>query len=70
MRDRIVRAAKRGGGMTIGDLAAIHQSGGPYLPARQIVVVPDQETLDAMAGDTARAMDKIARQAGGTAGTV
>lgn len=36
-------------GASVSDIASFHQTGGPHLPQRKIIVPPDQETLDRMA---------------------
>lgn len=48
------------GTLTIGDIAAKHQVGGRQLPKREVIVVPDQTTVDAMAGDAIQAVLKLA----------
>lgn len=45
--------------ITVADIAAFHQAGGPNLPQRMIIVGPDQELLDDMAGDMARAIKDL-----------
>ena len=50
----------KGGGMTVGRLADIHHFG-LGVPKREIMVTPDQKTLDAMAGDVANYWRKTAK---------
>lgn len=47
------------GKATIADIASFHQTGGPHLPQREIIVQPDTRTLNAMAEDMARAFRKF-----------
>lgn len=53
---------KKGAGRTptIGEIAGFHQTGGPKLPKREVIVVPDQIVVDAMAGDAITAVLKLA----------
>ena len=46
------------GKTTINNIAQYHQSGGPNLPKREIIVHPDQKTADAMSNDLARGMQR------------
>lgn len=48
------------GKTTIAAIAAAHQAGAGPLPVRKIVVPPDQATMDAMAGDMERALERLA----------
>lgn len=48
---------------SIGKIAGFHQSGGKYLPKREIIVVPNQDVIDLMAGD---AITAVLGLAGGT----
>jgi hypothetical protein len=50
--------------MTVADLARFHQTGGGHLPARQIIVPPDDRTIQLMAGDMERAIGKLAKDEG------
>ncbi len=55
--------SKKGGSgrtKTIGQIAGYHQSGGRQLPKREVVAVPDQTTVDAMAGDAVTAILRLA----------
>lgn len=49
------------GGPTIADIAAFHDAGGGNLPQREIIVDPDQATIDGMRSDAERALAKLAR---------
>lgn len=49
------------GRATIADIASFHQEGGPHLPKRELIVVPDGKTLDAMANDMVVAFRKYTR---------
>lgn len=62
---RSIPKSKRSGGgsrsaPTIGQIAGFHQAGGGRLPKREVIVVPDQTTVDAMAGDAISAVLKLA----------
>jgi hypothetical protein len=50
-----------GGQTTIFDIARFHQEGRGRLPVRRIIVEPDQQTVDAMAGDMLRAINELRR---------
>lgn len=50
-------ASHGGDGPTIVQLAIWHQTGAGYLPAREIIVVPDVSTAKAMARDMERALN-------------
>lgn len=47
------------GPATIADIASFHQSGGPYLPQRRIIVPPSAYVRAAMREDLLRALRKI-----------
>jgi len=47
-------------GTSIADIATFHQSGGPKLPKREIIVQPNVETLNAMTNDLEGALQEIA----------
>ena len=47
-------------GISIADLAAIHDQGLGRVPKRQIIVPPDQSTITSMANDMQRALNKLA----------
>ncbi len=53
-----------GGKATIADIAGFHQEGKGRLPKREIIVDPDDRTVDAMAGDMERALGQMARITG------
>lgn len=61
----IPKSKRSGGGVrsapTIGQIAGFHQEGAGRLPKREVIVVPDQTTVDAMAGDAISAVLKLAR---------
>lgn len=48
------------GRTTVADIAEFHQTGGGSLPKREIIVDPDQRTVNAMAEDMTRALHKAA----------
>lgn len=50
---------KYGGVATIADIASFHQTGAGYLPKREIIVPPDQRTVNLMRQDIERALDKL-----------
>jgi len=54
----------KSGGLTIGELAAYHHFGMGNNPTREILVRPDQELANKMAGDLARAVKTVMRSAG------
>lgn len=47
---------------TIADIAAFHQSGGPHLPRREIIVTPPQGVVNQMAGDMDLALQRVAKR--------
>jgi hypothetical protein len=49
------------GKATIADIASFHQAGGRGRPKREIIVPPDQHTVELMSGDVDRALAKMAR---------
>lgn len=53
-----------GQGVTVADVASFHQTGGPRLPKREIVVDPDARTLAAMKTDMERALRRLAKETG------
>lgn len=53
---------KYGGVATIADIASFHQTGSGYLPKREIIVKPDEHTLDLMAEDMNRAIMKMRKR--------
>jgi hypothetical protein len=53
-----------GGKASIADIAGFHQTGAGRLPKREIIVDPDQRTLDAMADDMERGLGNMARITG------
>lgn len=50
---------KHRGIATIADIANFHQIGAGHLPKREIIVTPDQHTLELMAQDMERAIGKL-----------
>lgn len=50
------------GRASIADIAEYHQVGGKHLPKREVVVGPDQHTLDLMQRDMVRAINKRAKR--------
>ena len=52
--------ARHEGGVSIAQLAAIHQEGNPAnnLPARSIIVEPDRQTVQLMIGDLRRVLNR------------
>lgn len=48
----------KSGNVTIGQVAAFHQSGGKHLPQRKVVDVPDQATLNRMSSLAAIAVER------------
>ena len=50
---------KYGGVATIADIANFHQTGAGHLPKREIIVPPDQHTVELMAEDMQRALNKL-----------
>lgn len=48
-----------GGSASIADIANYHQSGGKYLPKREILVEPDQDTCDGMSSDVSRYLETL-----------
>lgn len=50
---------KYGGIATIADIASFHQVGAGYLPKREIIVPPNEHTLELMAEDMSRAIEKM-----------
>jgi len=52
---------KYGGVATIAGIASFHQVGAGYLPKREIIVLPDDHTLELMSEDMLRALDKMNR---------
>ena len=47
--------------LSVTKLAELHQTGEGNLPARQMIVEPDQQTVKGMAADMQRAMGKLAQ---------
>lgn len=47
------------GNATVADIAGFHQTGGPHLPQRKIIVEPDKKTTDKMAEDLERALKQL-----------
>lgn len=47
---------------TIADIASYHNNGTPRIPKRTIIVDPDTELLQDMAGDLQRGLDKLANE--------
>ncbi len=52
-----------GGVHTIADIASFHQNGSKTLPKREIIVPPDQHTIDLMRQDMQRGIDKLLNHA-------
>lgn len=51
------------GGATIAQIALWHQTGAGNLPVREIIVLPDQKTIDGMSADLERAHKEAIRNA-------
>lgn len=51
------------GKATIADIASFHQTGGPHLPCRKIIVDPLDKVKQQMASDMQKAVDQMAREA-------
>lgn len=53
---------KYGGVATIADIASFHQVGAGHLPKREIIVAPDEHTIELMVEDMNRAIEKLRRK--------
>lgn len=56
---------RQGDGLTMGELAKIHQFGTRTIPARRILVQPDAATIKGMGNDARRINAALARRMGG-----
>lgn len=56
------RAGPRMSTATVADIAGFHQVGGGHLPKREIIVQPDQQTIDGCVEDMMRGLETLAKQ--------